>query len=164
MGLLEIDARATTTADPATVYALLRDGATWPTWSPLGSFELAEPGETEREGLGAVRVFRTKQPIGEIASRERIVELIPNRRLSYVLVSGMPLRDYRADIDLTPTADGGTAIRWHSTFRAKIPGTGWLYRRTLARFIQQCVDGLADYAARPSGERSSSSPPPSATG
>jgi hypothetical protein len=31
--------------------------------------------------------------------------------------------------------------------RAKVPGTGWLYRRTLERFIQRCADGLAAQAA-----------------
>lgn len=146
MRRLEIDARATTTADPATVYTLLRDGASWPTWSPIGTFELEQGGDTEREGLGAIRVFRTKQAIGEIASRERIVELTLNRRFSYQLVSGLPLRDYRADIDLEPT-ESGTAIRWHSTFYPKIVGTGWLYRRTLAAFIDRCVRGLAEQAA-----------------
>lgn len=158
MRRLEIDARATTTADPATVYALLRDGASWPTWSPLGSFELERPGDTEREGLGAIRVFRTKQLVGETRSRERIVELIPDRRLSYELVSGMPLRDYRADIDLELT-ESGAAIRWHSTFYPKTVGTGWFYRGVLALFLGRCVRGLAAYAS----ETATTQSPPSAT-
>jgi hypothetical protein len=37
-------------------------------------------------------------------AREEIVELIPDRRLSYVLLSGYPFRDYRADVDLEPQA------------------------------------------------------------
>jgi hypothetical protein len=57
------------------------------------------------------------------------------------------MRGYRADVDLEPK-DGGTAIRWHSTFTAKWPGTGGLLRRGLGRFIQQCVDGLAAHAAQ----------------
>src|SRR5207248_1312144 len=35
-----IEQTAHTTADPASVYALLRDGATWPAWGPIESFEL----------------------------------------------------------------------------------------------------------------------------
>jgi hypothetical protein len=66
--------------------------------------------------------------------------------------AGLPLRGYRADIDLTPVESGGTDIRWHSTFRAKVPGTGWLYRVVLGRFIQRCVDGLAAHAARSRAE------------
>ena len=135
------------------MYELLRAGTTWPTWSGLGSFELERPspdgdgaggeGGGAAEGVGAIRVFRTRPYV----NREQIVELVPGGWLSYVLLSGTPLRDYRADVDLTPTAEGAE-IRWHSTFTAKTPGTGWYYRWFLDRFLQQTVDGLAAYAAR----------------
>jgi hypothetical protein len=138
-----IDVTVYSPADASALYALLADGASWPTWSPIGSFELERPGGSEREGIGAVRVFRT----GRVASREELVELVPDRRLSYILLSGLPLRGYRADVDLTPNGTGaGTEIRWHSTFRPKIPGTGWLYRVALTRFIRRCANGLATAA------------------
>ncbi|HEV7897873.1 MAG TPA: SRPBCC family protein [Planosporangium sp.] len=142
MGEQQIDVTARSRADADTVFALVADGSTWPTWSPLGSFELERPGERAPEGLGAIRVFRT----GRVTSREQVVELIPARRLSYALLSGLAVRDYRADVDLTPS-DGGTVVRWRARFRAKVPGTGWLYRRILGRFIRQCADGLAAHAA-----------------
>jgi hypothetical protein len=141
--VLEIDVSARSTADAATVYGLLADSSLWPTWAPLGSFELERPGQGTPTGLGAIRIFRT----GTVKSREEIVELIPDRRLSYTLLSGLPLRGYRADIDLTPERDG-TAIRWHSRFTAAIPGTGWFYRWFLGRFIQRSADGLAAHAAK----------------
>jgi hypothetical protein len=139
----EIDVRARSTADPSTVYKLLAEGSTWPAWSPIGSFELQQPGDGAPEGLNAIRVFRT----GRTTSVERLVELVPNRRLSYVLLQGLPLRDYRADVDLEPAENGGTTIRWHSTFFPKRKGTGWMYRLALGKFIRKCVDGLAKYAA-----------------
>jgi hypothetical protein len=142
MKLHDIDERAWSASDPQTIYALLADGATWPAWSGVDSFELREPGDGGAEGLNAVRVFRT----GRVNSVERLVELVPGHRLSYVLVSGLPLRDYRADVDLMP-GDGGTLIRWHSTFAAARPGTGWIYRRALRRFIGRAVRGLAEHAA-----------------
>jgi hypothetical protein len=141
MGRQHVDVRVSTPAGPDAVYALLRDGATWPAWSPIGSFELERPAEGEPEGVGAIRAFRT----GRITSRERVAELVPDRRFGYELVSGLAIRDYRADVDLDST-DGGTTIHWHSTFHAKLPGTGWLYRRTLGRFIQKCALGLATHA------------------
>jgi uncharacterized protein YndB with AHSA1/START domain len=144
MALQQIDAEATTAASPDTVYALLRDGATWPDWSPLGSFELMRAGDEGGESVGAVRVFKT----GRVRSQERIVELVPDEKLSYVLEDGLPLRDYRADVELAPVADG-TQIRWHSSFHAKVPGTGPLYRWQLGKFIQRTVDGLAQYAEKP---------------
>ena len=142
----EIDLQVTTPASPAAVYALLRDGASWPRWSPIETFELEREGAEEPEGLGAVRVFRT----GRITSRERIVELVPDRRLSYTLLSGLAIRDYRADIDLEP-ADVGTRISWHSSFEPRVPGTGGLYRWQLQRFITRLVHGLAEAAGRGSG-------------
>jgi Polyketide cyclase / dehydrase and lipid transport len=133
-----IDQTATTSAEPSVVYALLRDGASWPEWSPLGSFELERAAEDEPEGLGAIRVFRT----GRITNREEIVELVPNRRFSYAQLSGLAIRGYRGDVDLERT-DGGTLIRWHSSFDPKVPGTGRLYRRQLSSFIERTVKGLA---------------------
>jgi len=138
-----IDRTAATTADAAAVYALLADGTTWPEWSPLGSFALIEPGDGTPEGLGAVRLFTT----GRHTSRERVVERTPGETFAYVLEAGLPLRDYRAVVTLTP-AGAGTLIRWRSTFRAKVPGTGWIYRRELGKFIGRTVEGLATAAAR----------------
>jgi hypothetical protein len=139
----EIDVAVRSRAAADTVYELVESGATWPTWSGLGSFELERPDADGGEGVGAVRIFRT----WPFTAHEEIVEKVPGRRLSYVLLSGMPLRDYRADIDLTPT-DGGTAIRWHSTFTAQRWGTGWFYRLFLDRFIRRCAEGLARAAEK----------------
>jgi len=138
---LEIDERAWSAADPDTVYALLADGATWPAWSGIDSFVLREPGDGVPEGLGALREFHT----GRTTSIERVVAADPGRRFSYALVQGLPLRDYRADVELTP-ADGGTSVRWHSTFFPGRPGTGRLYRLVLGRFIRATVRGLAAHA------------------
>jgi hypothetical protein len=138
MGRQVIHETATTTAGPAAVYEVLADGSTWPEWSPIGSFDLLEPGDGSPEGLGAVRRFTT----GRIRTTERVVERRPDERFSYVLVSGLPLRDYRADITLTP-GPSVTTITWHSTFQPKVPGTGGLYRRQVGKFIAQCVAGLA---------------------
>ena len=68
----------------------------------------------------------------------------------------MPLRDYRAVVTLTPTA-GGTSINWRATFWPKVPGTGWVYRRQLGRFIGRTVAGLAAAAER--GAPDSGGPP-----
>jgi len=139
MALQVIDKTATTAGRPDAVYALLADGSTWPTWSPIGSFELLAPGDGSPEGLDAVRLFTT----GRHKSRERVVERRSGQAFAYVLEAGLALRDYKAVVTLTPNADGGTTIDWHSTFTAKVPGTGGLYRRQLGVFIEQCVQGLA---------------------
>jgi len=143
--LKTIDVTVESAADPAAVYALLRAGETWPTWSPITSFEMVRPAPAP-DGVGQIHIFHTKQALGTVHSREEVVELVPNRRFSYTLLHGLPLKDYRADVDLTPSATG-TSIRWHSTFHAAIPGTGWFYRAVLAAFIARCARGLAAHAA-----------------
>jgi Polyketide cyclase / dehydrase and lipid transport len=148
MGRQRIEKHAITTADPATVYALLRDGAGWPGWSPIESFELERPGAGEPEGLGAVRVFRS----GRVTGRDTIVELVPDRRFSYTHVSSLPIRDYRADVDLEPVPEG-TAIRWVSAFDPKVPGTGRLMRRALDGFVAGLANGLAERATAVASER-----------
>ncbi|WP_326837264.1 SRPBCC family protein [Amycolatopsis rhabdoformis] len=139
-----ISVRAHTPADPATVYALLRDGSSWPRWSPLGSFSLLREGPSEREGLGALRVFRT----GRTRSCEEVIALEPDRRFGYALRSGLPLRGYVAYVDLAAASGGGTEVHWHSSFRAKVPGTGWFYRLVLGRFIARVVAGLVAETSR----------------
>jgi Polyketide cyclase / dehydrase and lipid transport len=138
-----IDHTATTSADPMAVYALLADGSTWPEWSPIGAFQLLDPGQGSPEGLGAVRLFTT----GRHRSRERVVACRPGESFSYVLEGGLAVRDYRAVVTLT-AVDGGTSVNWRSTFRAKVPGSGGLYRRQLGAFVQETLDGLASAAER----------------
>jgi hypothetical protein len=133
---MEVDVRVPCSAPASTIYALLRDGASWPTWSSLDSFELIREGATEREGLGAVRLYRT----GRNRSYEELVALVPDRQLSYELVPphNLPFRTYRADVELD-----GSSIRWHSTFTPKVLGTGWLLKLFFTRFLKKTADGLA---------------------
>lgn len=136
----DIDITTTTPASPAAVWALLDDSATWPSWTPIELHEPVRPAGSD--GLGEERRFRT----GRTAVHERIVERIPQRRLTYTLLGGLAVRDYRAQIDLEP-AELGTRIRWHTTFAPKVPGMGRIYRRALERATRQFVDGLAAKAA-----------------
>lgn len=144
----QIDVRAVVAAPPSAVWADLVDGASWPTWSPLGRYERerASTAEAALAPLGEIRTFHTKQVVGESHAREEVVEVVPERRLSYVLLGGMPLEGYRADIDLAPVA-GGTEVRWRSAFTARRRWMGPVYRRLLGAFVQRCVDGLATHHA-----------------
>lgn len=145
-----IRVEAVSAAAPEQVFALLADGSTWPQWGVFDEFALEERAPGGGEGVGALRRFTSHSYGRRIDSRERVTELVPGRRLSYRLVSGLPLRDYRATVDLEPTPDGGTRIRWSSDFSgARVPGTAWLYRRVLESFIQRIADDLAAAAARP---------------
>jgi uncharacterized protein YndB with AHSA1/START domain len=132
--MLEIDATAVSAAPPERLFALLADARSWPRWTAFDEAEVEQG-----EGLGEIRRFRT----GRVRSRERLTAFEPPRRLAYELLSGLPVRDYTAEVTLTPTSVGGTEVRWHSSFRAKLPGTGWMIRRRLDRFIVETAEGLA---------------------
>ncbi len=139
----EIDIRAKTEADPEAVWALLGDSASWPSWTPIETYRLIRAGGPH--GLGEVREFTT----GRVTVREEIVERAAPRRLSYALLGGLAVRDYRADVDLTPGGGGhGTQLRWHTTFTAKVRGSGWLYLRALTKATQQFVDGVVEQSPR----------------
>ena len=137
----EILVEGTTPAPPSEVWARVVDGVQWPDLSPLETFTLEKHGAWHEvgEGVGAIRAFGT----GRIKSREEIVERVEEQRFAYVLLSGLAISGYRAQIDLEPTADGGTRLRWRSTFqKGNVPGTGWLYASGIRKSIEPLVQGL----------------------
>ncbi len=152
--------QAESPANPEAVYSLLSEGATWPTWSPIGAFSLERPGVEGGESEGAIRVFKT----GTVRSREELVDLRPGEALSYTALSGLPMREHLARVELR-AEERGTLITWHERFEPKHRGTGWALRWFLRRFVQRCADGLAAYAAlgairREDFERPGLPPPP----
>lgn len=132
---ITVTGTAHSSADAHVLYELLRDRPSWPTWSSLGRYEHVSGTEGE---LDSVCVFVTNG----IRSVERIVELVPDRRLSYALLSGLPMRDYRANVDLTPTA-AGTDVQWQSSFEPKVRGTGWFFRAMMGALLPRMAAALA---------------------
>jgi uncharacterized protein YndB with AHSA1/START domain len=134
----EIDVRRVIPAPPAAVFATLLDRSSWPAWSGHRSFELVQPGPSGPYDVGSVGLLRSGR---RRVMREEIVEVVPDRRIGYTLLAGLPLRHYRADFDLTPTPEG-TEVRWQSRFDAP-PGFGWVYVAALRRFTGRLLEGLA---------------------
>jgi uncharacterized protein YndB with AHSA1/START domain len=144
MAIHRIDVHAVSPAPPEAVWARLADATTWPEWSGFEAAVIEQPDPTGGQGVGSRRRFT----FGRTRSLEEIVAFEPPRHVAYVLLSGLPVRDYRGDVELTRTADGGTAIHWHSEFVPKIPGTGKLVVRKLGAFIDDLARALAAAAAR----------------
>jgi Polyketide cyclase / dehydrase and lipid transport len=120
------------------VFASLLDRSRWPAWSGHDAFELVQSGAAGPYEVGSVGLLRS----GRRVMREEIVEVVADRRVGYTLLAGLPLRAYRADFDLTPTADG-TEVRWRATFEAP-PGFGWIYVAALRRFTGRLLQGLSE--------------------
>ena len=133
---ITISATAHSKADAATVFRVLKDAPNWPRWSMFDAVEFNRPGRDEPHGVGSIRTFITKIS----RSMEEVVELVPNRRLAYVLLAGLPFRDYRAVVEIEPEPTG-SRVTWSCSFYPKYVGTGWFWsivmRRTLRRVSAQ---------------------------
>ena len=134
-----IHAEAMSDADPDTLFALLKDGATWPTWSLFTGFELEAPGVSDPLGVGCIRIFRTRVT----RVREQVTEIEAGRRLGYVLLSGLPLHDYRAVVALARVPGGGCHIQWTASFRAASRWTDWFWRWFMRRVLRAVARQLA---------------------
>ena len=140
---IEAEGTAISRATPAAVFLLLKNSDTWPQWSIFNSAVLELAGKDEPYGVGAIRIFSTHIS----KAREQVTELIPNQKLSYVLLSGLPLRNYRADVCLISLDDGGTLINWTSSFQCTY-GTGWFWRLFMNRILSDLTNRLAAAAQR----------------
>jgi uncharacterized protein YndB with AHSA1/START domain len=136
---MKIEVSAHSSAPVERVWALLADARGWPEWTPFDAAELEREGSPVADGVGAIRRFTN----GKTVTRECVVAFEPPHWLAYQLLSGLPVRDYRADVTLQPAPDGGTAIRWQSRFEPLVPGMGWLVRRRLEPFIGDVAQRLA---------------------
>ena len=139
--------KAYSAAAPADVYRVLINGKTWPEWMDVESYHIESSDQHDTAdgtaGVGDVRVFRK----GRYVSHEPIVELIPDRRVTYTATNSA-VRDYKASIELYPQPSGGTEIVWYGVFTTKLAGTGWLLQAYLRRIMLRAIVGLATYAGK----------------
>ena len=143
MDFIKVEGHATSRAAPAAVFSLLKNIDTWPRWSMFKSAELEQSGQDESYGVGSIRVFSTSVT----RAREQVVELIADRQLSYVLLSGLPFRNYRADVRLTPPGGNGTRIDWTASFQCRY-GTGWFWRLFMNSVLPNLAKQLAAAAEK----------------
>ncbi|HEX5614088.1 MAG TPA: SRPBCC family protein [Acidimicrobiia bacterium] len=135
---LEVHGSAVSSAPPEAVWALLADARGWTAWTRFTHASLEREGDPPPDGVGAIRCFGTKRQ----QSREEVVHFEPPRQLSYRLLKGLPIDDYRADVVLTP--DGtGTRVDWTGRFHARRPGTGWFWRAFLTLALRDFSKRLA---------------------
>jgi len=139
-----IEARAHSAAGPEAVWALVADVSGWARWGAWQQADLEREGDPPPGGVGALKTLKR----GPVTSKEEVTVFEPPSRFGYRLLSGLPLRDYEAEITLTESPAGGTEIVWRSRFEPKIPFTGALFRRSLGRFIQDTAERLAREAER----------------
>jgi uncharacterized protein YndB with AHSA1/START domain len=147
MDRLEVSAERTAQATPQAVWALVSDATRYPEWGPWRAAKYRHAGDTSPRGPGAVyrlvssRRYYLRHPV----SVEKILEAREGRFLAYTVIGGVPVRNYRAEVTLTPTADG-THIRWAASFDNTARGR--LVWKGLRTEYPRIVDALADAAER----------------
>ncbi len=132
---------ATSRASVDILWPLVGEADRWKEWSFLTRSGLERHGQPVPNGVGALRRF-TSFGVG---SREEVVSWEPPNHLGYVIVQGFPVRNYRADVVLTPDGDG-TRVTWSASFDTKIPWTGRLMSEILHLIVSRFVTGLVRYA------------------
>ena len=147
MDKLHVEAEQTACATPETIWSLVSDATRYPEWGPWSAAGYQRPGRTSPRGPGAVQWLRSSRRayLRYPTSIERILEAEEGRRLAYTVIGGIPVRNYRAEVTLTPVADG-TRVRWAATWDATMQGK--IVWRGLRTLYPQIVAGLVAAAEK----------------
>jgi hypothetical protein len=141
----DFEVTARSSASAASLFALEADGSRWSEWAkplvPQSSWE--RTGDPAPGGVGAIRLLGLRP----MMVREETVEYEQDRRHAYVMRTPLPIRDYRAELTLTPGANG-TDLVWHGSFTERVPGTGPVFRFVLRTIIALLARRLIKAAER----------------
>jgi uncharacterized protein YndB with AHSA1/START domain len=135
MSTLRVEAQGSAAASPEAVWALVSNAASyaeWGAWDGSGDREL---GGKASGDAGTTRWMRYHNT----TTVEQVLEADSGRRLAYTVVSGIPVRNYRAEVTLTPT-ERGTDIRWTAEWDQTLMGR--IVHRTLRSFYPQMMAHL----------------------
>ena len=135
MSQLRVEAEGITSADPEAVWSLVADANAYPSWGPWndGGYQPAAEGPSRK---GSIQWFR----YGRHTTVEEILEVDEPRRLVYTVLRGMPVRNYRAEVTLTPAAPKGTSVRWTATWDGTFMGR--MVHRRLQQIYRQVMTAL----------------------
>jgi uncharacterized protein YndB with AHSA1/START domain len=139
MTRLHVEAEGTTTAAPAAIWALLADAESYCRWGPWATSGYENKGDGATGGVGAIRRLR----LGRTTVIERVEEVDPPQRLVYSVVKGMPVRNYRSEVTITPT-DEGARVHWSADWDRTLLGR--LVQRQLRSLYPQVVQDLISAA------------------
>lgn len=141
MSQLHVEAEQTTPAAPLAIWALVSDATRYPEWGPWSAGGYQRAGDTSPKGPGAIQWLRSSRRayLRRVTSVERILEVEEERRLVYTVISGIPVRNYRAEVTLTRAGDG-TRVRWAATWDTTLAGR--IVQRSLLKLYPQIVASL----------------------
>jgi len=142
MSKLHVEAEQTVHATPEVIWALVSDATQYPKWGPWSAAGYKRAGDNSPRGPGAVQWLRSSRRayLRHVTSIEQILEVDEGRRLTYTVIGGIPVRNYLAEITITPT-DDGTHVRWAASWDTTLSGR--IVLRGLRTFYPQMMADLA---------------------
>ncbi|HEY1625590.1 MAG TPA: SRPBCC family protein [Streptosporangiaceae bacterium] len=143
MARLSVTAEAVASAAPEALWPLISDATRYPQWGPWSA--AGYRGDATAHAPGVVYWLRSQDRfLGRyVTSVERVEEIDEGRRVAYTVVGGMPVRNYHAEIVLTPVPEG-TRIQWNASWDKTI--VGQMVLRGLRPFFTRAADALAKAA------------------
>jgi len=130
-------------APPEIVFDVLTDHRRYTEITPLRKAELEREGEPAPNGVGAIRALTAVGP----PMREEVLAYEPDRRFSYKLLSGLPLRDHVGTVALTPS-EGGTKVVYAVRTTPTVPLVGGAVIALIKIAIKQLLGGVAKESER----------------
>jgi uncharacterized protein YndB with AHSA1/START domain len=154
MSQIEVKAQGTTNARPELVWSLVSNANRYPEWGPWNDGGYRPPaGGTSQ--VGQIQWFRYGR---RTTSVERVLVVEGPRRLVYTVVSGLPVKNYRAEVTLSPTPTNGTVIRWTATWDKTLMGS--FVRRKLQKVYLDVMTALVTAADHEDASGRSTGPRP----
>ena len=155
MARLKVEAEGVAIASPTDVWALVADASSYAEWGPWDGSGDKDGGDQPSGTIGTMRWLRYRNT----TTVELVLDSEPNERLVYSVLRGIPVRNYEAQVTITPIATG-THVRWAAEWDRTIAGRivqrklRALYPEIMARLLAAAerraitsrTENLADYA------------------
>src|SRR3954447_10412475 len=145
--MVEVRVQAHAAAPLATTWSVLADQSGMATWTPARTVTIEHQGDPRPAGVQTIRVLS----LTPLTIREQITGVDEPTRLTYRLLSGIPIRDYVGETILTG-GDTATDILWTVTMTPRWPGTTLAVRwvvRALANGLARQAEHVAHGHDRP---------------
>ena len=141
MAQLRVEAEGVAQAAPEAVWELVANANRYQQWGPWNASGYQDLAGQAADAAGVIRWMR----YGRTTTVEKVLESERARRLVYTVVKGIPVRNYRAEVTLSPVGEG-THIRWAASWDRTLPGR--VVHRTLRTLYPDIVGRLVAAAER----------------
>ena len=117
MTQLHVEAEGVAQAPPEAMWELVANANRYSEWGPWSASGYENLGAQAPDGAGVIRWMQH----GRTTTVEKVLESERPRRLVYTVVKGIPVRNYRAEVTLSPAGEG-THIRWAASWDRTLLG------------------------------------------